>query len=680
MKTILIALIFILFYHPAYSEKKTVRVWVFSHFPLIYEDDNFQIKGLYADLLKYISEKENWNLQFISGTWAEGLEKIKKNEVDLLTSVAFTEERNHFLDYSKISTATVWGQLYVSNQLDFKDICCLEGKRVALMKNDFSGKNFIHLLKSFSIQAQILEVNSFQEVFETIVRNEADAGITNNIYGYTNDNQYNIARTSFIFNPFELFFATKKNFNSDILSTIDQYFQKWKQEKNSFYHLKYEEWFKKKEMDEKIIPDWLLLLLFSIFILFFAALFIIILFRKNLKKAVKKIDQEKEEHKKAKELAEKANRAKSLFLANMSHEIRTPMNGIIGMTELMGMTSLSLDQQKYLSHIQLSSENLLKIINDILDLSKIESGKFSIEEEIFDLESTIAKVMDTFIVSAHRKGLEIIYYIDPEIPKILIGDVGKLRQILINLIGNSIKFTEKGSVYVEIKKLHAEKSSIELQFSIKDTGIGIDENMKNTVFHPFVQADLSYQKKYQGTGLGLAISKKIIDNLGGFISFESEVNSGTTFNFTLTLKISEQSVIKVHEMRKKIKKDLKILIVDDNSLNRIILKKMLQDESNSIFMAESGKETIQIIQSENNFDLIILDVHMPEMDGFETARILKDSGLLKTDTTIMMLTSVNMQESLKQIQELGIETFLVKPIRKTALLEKINSLFSSDNN
>lgn len=367
-------------------------------------------------------------------------------------------------------------------------------------------------------------------------------------------------------------------------------------------------------------------------------------------------------------IAEKANKAKSEFLANMSHELRTPMNGIIGMGELLTMTALDDEQKTYIGDIRTSADNLLVIINDILDISKIESGKIGLELKDINLEEIMDDVLGLLSYNAYKKKIEVVYYFDKDLPESLNGDATKIRQVAINLIGNAIKFTDSGYVFVEVKKLEEYDDSIGIEFVISDTGIGISEENKKNIFQAFIQGDISYTKQYQGTGLGLAISKKLVEIMGGDLKFESELKKGSEFSFTLNLKKSvktlKSTIVHTIDYTK-----LSILFIDDMELNRKITKKMLEVEGITVFLAESGMQGLDMLKNGLKVDLILLDVNMPDMDGFETAE--KINMMFNSKKQIIMFTSVDIMDRINDLKSLGIINYLVKPAKRKELMDKI---------
>lgn len=384
-------------------------------------------------------------------------------------------------------------------------------------------------------------------------------------------------------------------------------------------------------------------------------------------------EESKSKAENATKIAEDAVKAKQQFLSNMSHEIRTPMNAIIGFTKVIMKTDLSLKQKEYLTAIKTSGDSLILLINDILDLAKVDAGKMTFEHTPFKIDSSIATMLHLFETKVLEKNLSLIKEYDPRIPKVLLGDPLRLHQIIINLVSNAIKFTQQGQIAIRVKLLQEHEKTARIEFSVEDTGIGIPEDQIESIFENFQQASNGTSRLFGGTGLGLAISKQLVEQQGGAISVESKIDKGSTFRFALDFEKTNaeaELATVIAELDSDIK-NIKVLVVEDMALNQLLMNTVLDDFGFERDIAANGKIAIEKLQSKH-YDIVLMDLQMPEMNGFEATEFIRNQ--LHSNIPIIALTADVTTVDLEKCKLAGMNDYIAKPIDERLLYTKIVGL------
>lgn len=799
MSKIVLIIQLLVFFSLFSKAEKTVKVGAFNYYPGIFLDVDGNIKGFYVDALKDLGEKENIAFEFVYGTWDEGLKRLKNGEVDMLTSVAFTNERSAYMDYCKVPLLTVWGEVYTKPNSDILGILDLTGKTVAVMKSDFNGAYLKEIVEKMSIQCEFVKAEDSDDVFRLVGEGKVKAGVVNNTFGASRSEHYSLKSSGIVLNPFDIFFVVKKGDNQDLLTLLNRYMLQWHRDRNSVYNLARDKWAHANVGTVQVLPEWLGRAVFVAGILFlFLVLFIAILrfkvqsatqkvkysetlfksfmentpafvyikdknlrhiyrnkkvdsvntasggdgassaktiFEPNIAELVEKSDQRilKGEEKatniqyrcklagrenwlddfkffieqpngdpavggiafditklkeielaliEAKEKAEESDRLKSAFLANMSHEIRTPMNGILGFASLLKESNLSEKKYKdYIDIIEKSGERMLSIISDIIDISKIESGTVEVTRKNTNVGALLKYVYTFFKPEAESKNLDL--YIVEQLPgdnTWVFTDQEKIYAVLINLVKNAIKYTNKGEIVLGtgIRKI---KDEDQLYFWVKDTGIGISEERQQAIFERFVQADIKDIQARQGAGLGLAIAKSYVEMLGGEIGVTSKVNEGSEFYFHIPFAYEEieskqpEGIGSAPVLQKSFSK-IKILIVEDDETSKLLLTVELKQFATEILTAGNGEEAVEVCRKNQDIDLVFMDVQLPKMNGYDATREIRK---FNDSVIIIAQTSFALAGDKEKALNKGCNNYISKPISKTKIEDMLRLYFHFEN-
>ena len=545
-----------------------VRVGIYQNSPKVAQSESGRPEGIFVDLIEAIAKEEGWSLEYVPGTWAQGLDRLAAGEIDFMPDVALTQAREQKYAFHKEPVLSDWFQVYARHGSGIRSILDLNGKKVSVLERSIQQEAFGKTLLGFELKVKLVTYPDFNAAFAAVVRGDVDAVIANRFYGATHIGNSKLEDTAIIFSPSRLYFAAPRRLENDVmLGAIDKHLLRMKKDPTSLYYRSLQRWTSEKM--ELRVPMWLKGLgIAAAGILLLSFLWSVSL-RHQVKIRTSQLDASNQEiahlygelqkHAvtlekrveertsaltnmnrellQAKQAAEAADLLKSAFLATMSHELRTPLNSIIGFTGimLMGMVgSLNQEQEKQLMMVQNSACHLLELINDVLDISKIEAGQIDLAWEPFDMRVAIENSLKKVAPMAEKKGLALTSVIAPSVGQV-IGDRRKVEQILINLLGNAVKFTERGEVRIESKV-----DDDWLVMQVIDTGIGISQKDMDTLFKPFRQVDTGISRQYEGTGLGLSICKRLVEAMGGRITVESDKGRGSIFTFTLPLKRTDK--------------------------------------------------------------------------------------------------------------------------------------------
>lgn len=542
--------------------ERTVRVGVYQNSPKVAVAEDGGAEGMFVDLIEAIAEEEGWSLEYVPGTWVEGLDRLLAGEIDLMPDVAYSAAREETYAFHHEPVLSDWFQVYARRGSGIKSIVDCAGGKISVLERSIQQDAFARMLVEFDIMISLMPFSTYEDAFAAVARGEADAVIANRFYGATHLREHQLEDTAIIFSPTRLFFAAPKSGDPMVRDAIDRHLARFKRDPHSVYFRSLKRW--TSEAVPARVPGWMKgAVIGTIGVLLVVGLWTVTLKRQiavrtaelrrssqenarlytevrrraeNLEGRVAErtaeLTQANTELAVARDQAQAADRLKSAFLATMSHELRTPLNSIIGFTgillqELPG--PLTTEQRTQLEMVRGSARHLLALINDVLDISKIEAGQMEVVRESFDLRASLAKVAGIMRPLAEKKGLAVRLDCAPEIG-LVEGDPRRVEQVLMNLMNNAVKFTEQGAVTVT-----AGVREGWVRIAVADTGIGIKPQDLSTLFRPFRQIDTGLSRQHEGTGLGLAICTRLVDLMGGDITVESAWERGSVFTFALPI-------------------------------------------------------------------------------------------------------------------------------------------------
>jgi signal transduction histidine kinase/CheY-like chemotaxis protein len=672
------------------SATAVLKVGFYENAPKIYTATNGRRAGLFVELLDEMARREGWRIEYVSCPWSECLVALEAGQIDLMPDVAFSAERAQRYDFHRVSVANSWSQVYANPQHKVMTLSDLAGKRIAILDGGIQQGFFAQLMTGSGLEYAAVPVKSLDAGYAAVVAGEADAVVTNSFFAARNGVKYRLQETPIVFLPSNLYFATGKERNAEVLARIDHHLTEWRRDADSIY---FDALHRAMAMPpEVLVPRWVQWMLGGMVAGVLLLLAVSLLLRWQVKQRTRELEHQRAnlerlvsertaELRSAKEVAEAATLAKSQFLANMSHEIRTPMNAVLGMLYLAlkeGGESGSASLRNHLLKAQGAAHSLLGLINDILDFSKIEAGRLELDHVAFSLETVLGHLTDTIGYPAEQKGIEFLIRYDPELPPLLVGDPLRLGQVLLNLCGNAVKFTEHGEVELTLRALDVSATAVTIQICVRDSGIGMTPAVQAHLFEKFVQADQSTTRRFGGTGLGLAICKSLVALMGGRIWVEDSLpGKGSTLCFTARFGVGQSQRPELIEQVGPLLAGIRVLVADDNAASREIIAEMLRYFRLEVATVTNGPEAVAAVVAADAtapFDLVLMDWRMPGMNGDEATQQIHRNPAVRHPPKIIMVTAYGREDVFRLSEQAGVDGFLIKPVSPSTLLDTLLSV------